>query len=41
VIEESRFPTTKNAFTQKFKSLSTSYIAMEVKVHYRWSSQII
>ncbi len=39
VIEESRIPTTQNAFTRKFTSFTPSRIAMEVGTHSRWISQ--
>jgi transposase len=41
VIEESRIPTTKNAFTRKFNSFHPSRIAMEVGPHSRWVSQAL
>jgi transposase len=41
VIEESRISTTQKAFTRKFKSISSSRIAMEVGVHSRWASQTL
>ena len=41
VIEESRIPTTKNAFTRKFSSFPPSRIAMEVGPHSRWASQTL
>jgi len=41
VIEESRIPTTKNAFTRKFGSFHPSRIAMEVGSHSRWVSQTL
>ena len=39
LIEESRIPTTQNAFTRKFSCISSSRIAMEVGAHSRWASQ--
>jgi transposase len=41
VIEESRIPTTKSAFTRKFTSSTPSRIAMEVGTYSRWVSQIL
>jgi transposase len=41
VIEESRIPTTQNAFTRKFMSFTPSRIAMEVGTHSRWVSQTL
>jgi len=41
VIEESRIPTTKTAFTTKFKRVPSSRIAMEVGTHSRWASQTL
>jgi transposase len=41
VIEESRIPTTQNAFTRKFTSFTPSRIAMEVGTHSRWVSQTL
>jgi transposase len=41
VIEESRIPTTRNAFIQKFKSIPSSRTAMEVGSHSRWVSQTL
>ena len=39
VIEESRIPTTKTAFTTKFNRVPSCRIAMEVGTHSRWVSQ--
>lgn len=41
LIEESRIPTTQNAFTRKFASFSPSRIAVEVGAHSRWVSQVL
>ena len=41
VIEESRIPTTRNAFQRKFSMLQPSRIAMEVGSHSRWASQVL
>jgi transposase len=41
VIEESRIPTTKNAFTTMFKRISSCRIALEVGTHSRWVSQTL
>ena len=41
VIEESRIPTTQNAFTRKFKNIPSCRIAMEVGAHSRWASQTL
>ena len=41
VIEESRIPTTRNAFICKFTHFTPSRIAMEVGPHTRWISQTL
>ena len=41
VIEESRIPITRNAFTRKFNNFQPSRIAMEVGTHSRWASQTL
>ena len=41
VIEESRIPTSRNAFNRRFSSFHTSRIAMEVGSHSRWVSQTL
>jgi transposase len=41
VTEESRIPTTQNAFTRKFSNFHPSRIAMEVGPHSRWVSQAL
>jgi transposase len=41
VIEESRIPTTQTTFTQKFKLIPSSRIAMEAGTHSRWVSQTL
>jgi hypothetical protein len=41
VIEESRIPTTKNAFNRKLNSFAPSRIATEVGAHSRWVSQTL
>ena len=41
LIEETRLPTTQNAFSRKFRSIPSCRIAMEVGVHSRWASQTL
>jgi transposase len=41
LIEETRLPTTQNAFARKFKCFPSCRIAMEVGVHSRWASQTL
>jgi transposase len=41
VIEESRIPTTQNAFIRKFRGIPSGRIAMEVGAHSRWASQCL
>jgi transposase len=41
VIDESRFPTTQNAFTRKFSSFHPGRIAMDVGTHSRWVSKTL
>jgi transposase len=41
LIEETRLPTTQNAFSRKFRSIPSCRIAMEVGSHSRWASQTL
>jgi transposase len=41
LIEETRLPTTQNAFSRKFRSIPSCRIAMEVGAHSRWASHTL
>jgi len=41
LIEESRLPTTKDAFQRKFSSVEPCRVAMEVGAHSRWASHLL
>ena len=41
LIEETRLPTTKTSFHQRFSMLPPCRVAMEVGTHSRWSSHLL